>query len=304
MKNFRILFVSAFLVLALSLSLLAVEYTYDHRTHESTATPAVSKLSSIFGDRMAMYLPLDENATDASGHKSPEAKGNLEYTEGYFGKAAKFDNGYITVPGFDPGANSFSFGFWLKTPGNSGDPAIFSNKDWDSGGNPGFILALRAKGNPDMHFNVGPASAERCDLYPQMPLDYADGWVYMILVVDRETETMRYSFDFEPFVEEPLDAGLKDYSFSTDFNVLNIGQDATGQYGDSLIATLDEIVMINGVITEDDMEALAIHYGVKEAPATPETPPVAPETGSALVAVVALATVTGAICVFVSKKTR
>ena len=67
-------------------------------------------------------------------------------------------------------------------------------------------------------------------------------------------------YDFEAFEESSLES-LKDASFNA-FDNLNIGQDGTGNYGKKLTATLDELVMINGVLTEADLAALATHYGV------------------------------------------
>ena len=75
---------------------------YEHRTKESSPTPDASALSAILGDRISLYLPLDETIEDVIGNKQTEENGSLTYTEGYFGSAAQFDNGYITIPGYAP----------------------------------------------------------------------------------------------------------------------------------------------------------------------------------------------------------
>jgi len=230
--------------------------THEHRTHESSPTPDASELSDILGDRISLYLPLDETIEDVIGKKTTEEKGTLTYTDGYFGKAAKFDNGYITIPGYAPAKDSFSVCFWMKTSGVSSDPVILSNKDWVSGVNKGYVLSLRAY---DFHFNAGNGGG-RVDVKPALPVDFADGWVYVVLVVDREAGVVRFSFDFEAFEESSLES-LKDASFNA-FDNLNIGQDGTGNYGKKLTATLDEFVMINGVLTDADLAALATRYGV------------------------------------------
>ena len=202
-----------------------------------------------------MYLPLDETIEDVIGNKQTEENGSLTYTEGYFGSAAQFDNGYITIPGYAPKKDSFSVCFWMKTDGVNGDPIILSNKDWASGVNRGYALSLRAY---DFHFNAGNGGS-RVDIKPALPLDYADGWVYVVMVVDREAGVVRFSFDFEAFEENSLEP-LKNAPFNA-FDKLNIGQDGTGKYESKLSAALDEFVMVNGVLTEADLAALAAHYG-------------------------------------------
>ena len=145
--------------------------------------------------------------------------------------------------------------FWLKTSGVGSDPCILSNKNWDSGKNNGWVLSLRSG---DIKFNAGDGSNRTDDSYT-LPIDYEDGWVYVILVVDRDKNQIRFSYDFGSFTTTAIPNELADTSFTA--LKLNIGQDGTGRYGKHLEAVLDEFLLIEGTLTDDDVAALKAHYG-------------------------------------------
>lgn len=69
-------------------------------------------------------------------------------------------------------------------------PAIISNKNWASGKNDGWVLAAR---EGSLKFNAGCKSlGERMDLTASKPSDYNQGWMHVILVVDRSASTSFY----------------------------------------------------------------------------------------------------------------
>ena len=95
-----------------------------------------------------VYLPLDDNLNDYSGNALNAADQGTEPTifvdDSERGKVAFFPLAAHAQLPVDPklafGTGDFSVGFWIKVdvaPGS--DPSILSNKDWGSGGNPGFL---------------------------------------------------------------------------------------------------------------------------------------------------------------------
>ncbi|MBQ4192746.1 MAG: alkaline phosphatase family protein, partial [Clostridia bacterium] len=233
-----------------------ISYLYGHRTHESAPTPAAETLTSLIGeDRVLAYLPFDGSEEVTAGTVTAKKSGKLYFVDGYFGSGAQFDDGYITLDGYQPGNDSFSVCTWMKTGGVSSDPCIFSNKDWDSGKNPGFVLSLR---DSDVKFNLGNGS-DRMDAEHTLPIDFKDGWVYVILVVDRDKGVIRFSYDFGDFETTPIPKSLADVSFQA--KKLNIGQDGTGRYSHHLEAVLDEFLLVDGTVTADQVAALKAHYG-------------------------------------------
>ncbi|MBQ4193858.1 MAG: alkaline phosphatase family protein [Clostridia bacterium] len=240
---------------ALERPVYEIHYLHGHRTHESSPTP--DGLADLLGaDRVRAYLPFDGDTEIAAGDAETEANGKLYYVDGYFGSAAQFDDGYVTLKNCTPDKNSFTVGMWLKTGGVGSDPCLFSNKDWNSGANRGFVLSLRES---DIKFNVG-SGGDRFDKEFVLPLDFRDGWVYVLFAVDREAGEIRLSYDFGEFVTAKISAGLKDISFEG-LRMLNIGQDGTGRYSSSLGAVLDEFILLDGAADGDDLAALRDYYG-------------------------------------------
>lgn len=238
-----------------------IEYNNAQRTRESTSTPAYGSgncAADVIGDGVRAYFTFDEDNTDCIGKIKTESSGKFYYLDGYFGKGVRFDDGYITTEGFNPGKNSFSVAFWMKTGGIPGDPAILSNKNWGSGSNKGFILG--ASGTA-MFFNYGNGSARMDTGYP-LPIDFKDGWVYIIFTVDREAGKVGFSVDFAPVKPVPIRDIFMDDSFDTDMPV-RIGQDGTGNYGSHLSAIIDEMLIVDRALTDDDIAALKKIYGAE-----------------------------------------
>ena len=232
-----------------------IHYLYGHRTHESVPTP--DGLADLFGaERVRAYLPFDGDADPAAGDAETKTNGKLYYVDGFFGSAAQFDDGYVTLENCTPDRNSFTVGMWMKTGGVGSDPCILSNKDWSSGSNKGFVLSLR---DSDIKFNLGNGGS-RFDKEYVLPLDFRDGWVYVLFTADRDKGEVRFSYDFGPFITTALSGELKDASFKG-LKMLNIGQDGTGRYSDDLGAVLDEFILLDGAADEEDLEKLKAYYG-------------------------------------------
>ena len=237
-----------------------IKYNHEYRTASSTPTPASDSgeyITDLFGDRVLAYLPLDNDSKDAVGKVSTAENGNLYYVDGYFGNAVQFDDGSVSIENYAPGNASFTISAWIKTTANVGDPSIFSNKDWNSGSNKGYILSLRSG---DIKFNAGNGGS-RIDFEYPLPRDFYDGWMHIILSVDRENGKIGFVYDFGEMKTNDIGASLKNASFDA-FDVLNIGQDGTGNYSSKLAAILDDIVILDGAATADDIAALKGYYNI------------------------------------------
>ena len=242
-------------------SMPRASFAYSFRTHESEPTPdGEDSVARLLGeDRIVAYLPFDDSVESEAGTVKTRKVGKLVFEDGYFGQAAQFDNGYVALRGWEPAKNRFSVALWMKTAGTGGpqvDPCLLSNKDWAGGTNIGFVYTLRGR---DVKFNVGVGGPARLDAEYPLPLDYVNGWVYVVLVVDREVGVIRLSYDFDKFEVVPIPEELLDTSLNTGFGV-NIGQDGTGNYALHLPAILDEFLIVDGILTEDDVAALKAHY--------------------------------------------
>ncbi|MBE6653787.1 MAG: hypothetical protein E7610_10300 [Ruminococcaceae bacterium] len=230
------------------------------RDHENVPTPEAGSeghISNFITDKnLTTYLTFDGDVSDKCG-ADIQSNGTLDFTEGYFGQCVGLENGYVSIPSYAPGTDSFSVALWVNTRGVSSDPALFANKDWNKGVNQGYILSINRSGQ--LKFNLGNGSA-RTDLEVDLPGDYRNGWMHVTLVVDRTAGTVMIAVDFGEFNTLTLPSYLQDISFDS-FDHLTIGQDATGTYDASLTASLDEFMIFDGALTEAELAQLAAYYG-------------------------------------------
>ncbi|MBE6617810.1 MAG: hypothetical protein E7627_07740 [Ruminococcaceae bacterium] len=238
-----------------------IVYQYAHRTHENEPTPKLGSgeylTDFIEKSKIASYLTLDDNTKDTMGRSTSE-RGEISYKTGFYGEAADFSNGCVEITGIKPDKNSFSIALWFKTGGVSSDPCLVSNKNWQNGSNPGFVLSLRGG---DVKFNAGNGSS-RMDVENALPRDYKDGWVHVVLVVDRTTNTVKFCYDFGALQSSSIPTNLKSSSFKGISGIM-VGQDGTGEYNPLTSTVIDEVIVFNGALTQDDVTALAKYYGVK-----------------------------------------
>jgi len=236
----------------------------QYRKHETEPTPALSNMQALlYGHEVVAYLPFDDSAADAWGNIQTSTSGTLTYQDAYYGKGIDLNKGYVTLKDVQVGTGSFSVAFWFKgspvTPAEA-DPSIISNKDWQEGVYKGFILSYR--GTQDMKFNVGDGKKGRVDYVRILPTNYADGWMHVVLTVDRENRKVRIYYDFAFEGDEaPITDALASVSF--DSKSLNIGQDGTGVLQYALPAQMDEFIMTADVLSEADVAVLKAYYEPK-----------------------------------------
>ena len=228
---------------------------YD-RSHETVPTPTEGVSSYITDKNLLHYLPFDGDVTDLCGGETSQSERLFYEDEGYFGKAASTKVGYASIHNYAPGTDSFSISIWINTPGVKSDPLLFSNKNWKNGLVKGYAMVINEDGL--LHFNLGDGK-NRVDMYTNLPLNYKEGWMNVILVVDRDANVVKTSVDFGEFTTMIIPESFKDVPFDS-YDVLNIGNDGTGKYR-PLFANIDEFMMFDGALTEEDVASLKAYYG-------------------------------------------
>src|SRR5256885_2891630 len=107
---------------------------------------------------LAFYVPFTANMDDAQGGKVAHVSGDAtrQNSGGIAGGYLQLQNSTSITPeqfiDFEDvaiGASDFSVSIWVRSTDASagqaeGDVAFFSNKDWDSGGNQGWVLGRAA----------------------------------------------------------------------------------------------------------------------------------------------------------------
>ncbi|MCZ8517611.1 DUF5011 domain-containing protein [Paenibacillus filicis] len=198
-------------------------------------------------------LKFDGNAADSSPSAvSTTVKGNPEYVPGRIGQAIQLKSAgqYVDLGNrseFKFGdSTDFTVAFWFKSDGISGDPSIISNKNWNSGSNTGWILAVNGSGS--LLWNYKTTSCSRLDSSIPNVVDH--NWHHIIVSHDRTNGKARFYKDgiLVNTVDISAMKGTLDTSYTT-----KIGQDGTGTYGSTLTAQLDDLQIYRRALTDAEV---------------------------------------------------
>lgn len=223
-----------------------------------------------------VYLPLDQDLNDASGNNLHATDAGTESTkfenDPNRGTVAFFPTAAHAVLPLDPkidfGTRDFSVGFWVKiantAPLPTSDPVIVGNKDWDSGGNVGFLIALDGADEAGSHMwtvNVADGTQRLdWDADENGAPNLVDGtWHFVMVTFDRDA-TMNVYLDGELKQSDPA-ADSKDMTrapgdLAPDDKPFTIMQDNTGNYGADFAGYLDDILIYDRVVSAEEVAAL------------------------------------------------
>ncbi|NMM41798.1 alkaline phosphatase family protein [Pseudoalteromonas arctica] len=226
-------------------------------------------LTSIANFSLGEYVPISSILKKALLHASFDAvvtpfdyiAGNeplATFDSGPFntGQAININrqNGYLSAPIPLESNLQGSFGFWLKVNGNiSSDPNIISNKNWQSGFNPGFTLSAT---NNTMKFNIGDGSG-RADV----TLPYVHNqWMYVIVAYDLVIGEIRLYINDETFGFQMAQVAAPNVkSIASEFPV-NIGEGGEGNYNllnTKLDISVADLLFFNHALVASEARSLA-----------------------------------------------
>ena len=247
------------------------------------------------GTELTVHIPFDTDLSDISGNKFDAILGSTASAEVTFendairGLVARFNAGsYAQLPVHPllrsvSATDDFSINLWVKMPGIGSDPVIIGNKDWGSGGNPGWLLCTDdgdqyVPGGTVEHgwlVNIAddPKGGNRMDwraaaMNPQAPALSYDAWHMVTMVFDRtngelsvyidgtefSNTTIASSFDLNT-VAGPL------YDVANDYPI-TIWEDGTGAYNAgsdtraAMTGLMDELKIYNKTLSAIEITAL------------------------------------------------
>jgi hypothetical protein len=235
---------------------------------------------------LAIYLPFDGNLNDESGNsRNGTAVGEpAQVAEGRAGGAVRITNSaesrnFVTLgttpelPFLDTG--DLTFAFWMRTESVSGDPAVVGNKDWNGGGNTGFIIGTQSDGR--LEWNYTRAGNARKDLDAGGQGLSTTFWNHVVVVFNINGDAVSYvnGFEIDRRSIAPGTGELSDPSLS-----LNVGQDGTGTYGSSWNGLVDEFAVWSRALTAAEVtNVFALGLAGN---GLLDTPSVSPEIGFAI----------------------
>ncbi len=122
------------------------------------------------------------------------------------------------------GMNRFTIETWVKAGPNSSDPSIIGDKNWDSGGLPGFTIC---RSGSTWKINIANQKSERYDIGSTKPLE--DGnWHHLAVTFDKTKVCAVYQ-DGEKVAESALTYKDAD-NMASPYDFLCLGQDGTQTY--------------------------------------------------------------------------
>ena len=230
----------------------------ENRKHETEETPdpfGGNYLTDVLGkNNCKLILPFDGDISDVTYNYDTEISGKLYFSPGYHGQCATFDDGFITVRGFKFDKDSFSVATWVNSMvidtgailcGTKGNQRCDSGMEIGFGD--GYVSFILADGN---NFRFEPQIST--------PNDNINGWMHLILTVDRQNNKVTVYCDFEKIGEADIPSEVENKSANG--MKFNIGQSAMNS-DNPLTASLDDFIIYDGVITEEQITKLKTYYG-------------------------------------------
>ena len=222
-----------------------------------TVLPALTDNSTL-RTGLRTYLPFDGNYNDASGNNiNATAVGAPTFVAGAVGSGAMLATtasgegvfNYATLGNqIDFGTTqSFSVSFWAKITSLSGDPGLIGNKDWDSGGNPGFVIFTTSGRRARWNYRSSDSARVDSNVAPEaFPVDQ---WGHVVVSYDRGGNATTY---VNGNLIDTRALGANGTTFQADGMSLNIGQDGAGDYSSSQVAAYDEVAIWARAITQQE----------------------------------------------------
>ena len=228
----------------------------------TTSIKAVVKVfAGAITDNLVAHLKFQDNLDDSSGRANHGAVGGgaPTFVAGLVGQALHLGSSEDFVSLGAPAdlnfgtAVDFSVAFWTRMNVFSGDPSFVGNKNWNSGGNQGYVLST----DEDRHFqwNLAGAPGGRKDYDGPADVLTEAEWHHIIVTFDRTGFAATY-IDGTLRNSTSLMADQNDVSTPSGM-ATNIGQDGTGAYGSRFSDTdMDDVGIWRRVVTPQEATAI------------------------------------------------
>jgi len=227
-----------------------------------SALVPVGVFSGPIDEQLVVHLKFDNDLTDASGAgHNGEAVGNPTFTDGLIGShAVLIPSGadYVSLgrpAALDFGSGTdFSISFWARLPegGWNSDPAFIGNKDWNSGGNQGYVIATDGDGR--IQWNLAGAPGGRKDFDGPGGTFGNEDWHHIAVTFDRQGSASTY-VDGELMNRKDITEDENNVTTPSTM-ATNIGQDGTGFYGAAFNnLSVDDLGIWRRVLTPQEVAA-------------------------------------------------
>lgn len=230
---------------------------------------------SMIGQDLARYYRFEGNLVDtatganASIGMNSDSDPATPMTDGKFGGYLQInDSGggsnnssYITIPKRSDLAlgnnDNLTVSLWFRSHGaQGGDPVIIGNKNWNSGGNPGWLLLSNEGADNSFGANISSSSSDRLDLED---IDYSDtNWWFLVLTFDASGQAVFYAGS-ESGGLRWMGADAQQVGDLSSSLPINVGQDGTGSYTHNADGDVDDLAIWRRALSYE--EVLRLYAG-------------------------------------------
>jgi hypothetical protein len=218
---------------------------------------------------LAVHLTFDADLKDTSGNNNHgTAVGSVSVGPGKIGSGALVVNSkkdgssfnYVTLGTPDLlkfGTNTdFTVSFWANYKTWTGDPSFVSNKDWNSGGNTGFVIATHDDGRLQWNYRV-TGGAARKDYDGPAGTFTGGGWHHVVVSFARNGDAKSY---VDGKLVNATAIGPSTGTIESGLPV-NVGQDGTGKYTDGGAvgnenALIDDVAIWRRILSDADVQKI------------------------------------------------
>ncbi|HRY46495.1 MAG TPA: immunoglobulin domain-containing protein [Candidatus Paceibacterota bacterium] len=228
---------------------------------EAVSAPATLEVfSGTITENLVAHLKFDNDLKDSSGKNNHGTEvGAPTFASGKIGQAVHIPSGadYVslgTPADLNFGTDTdFSVSFWAKLIAWDSDPSFIGNKNWNSGGNQGWVLATDGDGHFQWNLAGGPGSRKDYDGAPGLFSD--QNWHHIVVTFKRSGNAVSY-VDGAQVDSRSLTVDQNNVDTPAEM-ATNIGQDGTGAYGPAFTdADMDDIGIWRRALTPQEVAAI------------------------------------------------
>jgi hypothetical protein len=208
-------------------------------------------------DSLVTYLPFNGSYADTSGNNvNGAAVGATSFVPGKAGQAVRVttapgSTNYVTLGqqiAFGTNRN-FTVAFWAKLMTTNSDPSFIGTKNWDGGGNVGWVIATGS--NNRIQWNLNTTSGTRKDYDSAGGTFNGEAWRHIVVAFDRTGNATTYVDGAQ--IDSRTIAGNLGQSMDPAGLNLNIGQDGTGRYDPTFEAIIDEVAIWSRILETEEV---------------------------------------------------
>lgn len=213
-------------------------------------------------EKIKLALFMDHCEVDATGKNRLKELGLVKhYSDGVYGARGEFGaTGCLVAEDLKLGDDSYSIAAWLKIDRAIDEPCpvIFSTKEWDWWKNKygaGIGMVLRSNST---FTTLGDGNGVQ-EIQAVFPESISEGWIHMLLVVDRAAERIRMYYNFKQVVDAKLQPAA---NVCMDQRPFTIGDDPDRKNGKDhhMLLNMDDFLVFGYAMTPEDVQALARYY--------------------------------------------